>query len=600
MVVDELVAMLGYETKGEDKFRRFSQGMDRAAIGAKRMATAVVAAGAVAATAFAAVGAGMFRLAKEAAGPLDELVKFSDRVNVNIEPLQEWQFAAEQSGASSGEFQGALTTLSKNLAEVARGTGRAKLAFDDYGMSAKDANGNIKSADVVLAELAEKFKTLTDQQALDLGQKLGMTPGMITLLKSGTAEIDKLRKQARDSGLVFTEEEARNAERFNDSLNLFNRSIKAIRHRIGVEFLPVLADTIDSLQTWILENQALIRSQIELWTGRVVTGMRGFLSLIGRIGAAVDWVGGIIADMLRYISGNKINLDNWQGLLVFAGALAMAFKPALAAVSALFLLVDDLLTWKRGGKSVFGDILEFFSPENGATAGSGFADGFARGIKKLDESAGSLVSGIDWKGLGTRAGDAFMTGLGMLWDDLMSTSITFDWGDAGTDAGSKFGSAFFQAFSDLVTGFFNSLGMRATQAIQGAIGNALPDWLKDRNVTYSAPGNLSFPEAPPSVDRTAPNDNVSARPGETVSELQQLLLNAESNMARAGNDNAAASVESTVNDSRNQSVKVEVGGVTVTQAVQAPAAVGAAVGAAAASGARSSLPPSRISGGGGF
>ena len=362
MIIDELISILGYEVKGEDKARRFAAGMDSIAAKAKTMATVMVAAGTLAAGAVAAVGAGMFKMAKDAAGPLDDLVKFSDRVNVNIESLQEWQFAAEQSGASAGEFQGSIETLSKNLGEVARGTGRAKKAFDDYGLSAKDANGKIKSADVVMGELADKFQKLTDQQALDLGGKLGMTPGMITMLKSGRVEIEKLQDQARKNGLIFSEEDARNAERFNDALNLFDRSVKAIRHRIGVEFLPVLSDVMDGIQGWMQGNQELIRQNIKVWSGRVVSFMRDFIGVLipavtavgrfaGALVSAVGAVGRFVSEML----GLK---TEWAGVMLVLGAITAVVAPWLAAFGALVLIVEDFVVYLQGGESLIGAAID--------------------------------------------------------------------------------------------------------------------------------------------------------------------------------------------------------------------------------------------------
>ncbi|MFN3506213.1 MAG: phage tail tape measure protein [Allorhizobium sp.] len=570
MIIEKLVAELGWDLTGEADLRKFKGGMDMAAAGAARMATAVAAAGALAAGAIAAMGVGMFKLAKDAAGPLDELVKFSDRVNVNIEALQEWQFAAEQSGASAGEFQGAMETLSKNLGEVARGTGRAKKAFDDYGLSAKDSKGKIKSADVVLGELATKFQTLNDQQALDLGQKLGMTPGMITLLKSGTAEIDKLRQQARDNGLIFTEEEARNAERFNDSLNLFQRSIRAISHRIGVEFLPVLADGMDYLQGWIRENQTLIRSNIELWSGRVVSAMQGFLSLAGRIGTSLDQVGGYMANLLRFISANKIDLDNWQGLLVFAGALGAAFRPAIAAMAALFLIVDDLLAWGRGGKSVFGDMLEGISK-----LGEVDVDNLKGLIDTLAEGATLAAAGAGFA--------ALATGINPLTTSLAGLAIAF--------AGAKAALDFF----GVVKG---NLDQKIANTNAVANPRAQPGYIESAG--YDEQGRFIYMDGPSRrVDK--PSVNTTEGFTQDALDLKFMLQNAEENLAKMNAGQAGRALENTINDSRNQSVTVDVGGVHVTQSTDAPAAVGRAVGNAAAGAARSSgLPPSRIAGSGAF
>jgi len=53
MIVDELIALLGYETKGEGELRRFKDNLDETA---KRIGVLALAAGTIAAGAMAAFG----------------------------------------------------------------------------------------------------------------------------------------------------------------------------------------------------------------------------------------------------------------------------------------------------------------------------------------------------------------------------------------------------------------------------------------------------------------------------------------------------------------------------------------------------------------
>jgi len=70
-------------------------------------------------------------------------------------------------------------------------------------------------------------------------------------------------------------------------------------------------------------------------------------------------------------------------------------------------------------------------------------------------------------------------------------------------------------------------------------------------------------------------------------------------MAKMNAANATQSIENTVNDSRNQSVTVQVGGVTVQGVQNVTPQVGAAVGQAVGNAsANAATPPARLVGGG--
>ncbi len=169
MKIAELIAELGFDLKGEADLRRFEDGMRRAEVGLVGFVGKIEQFGKAAVLGISAIGvgigatvAGMFKLASDASKPLDDLLKFSNRVGGSIEELQQWQYAAGLAGASSGEFQTSVISMTRQLAEAARGTGRAKKALADYGLSAKDAKGKIKEPTAFLMELSDKFQKLSE------------------------------------------------------------------------------------------------------------------------------------------------------------------------------------------------------------------------------------------------------------------------------------------------------------------------------------------------------------------------------------------------------------------------------------------------------
>jgi hypothetical protein len=360
MIIEELAAVLGYKIEGEDNLKRFSDGIKEAGEGLKGFAQKASEYGRAAAIGIGAIGAaagaaliGAKSLVDGASKPLDDLVKTSRRIGVGFEALQEWGFAAEQAGSSTSEFASSAQMVGRNLAEAARGAGRAQAALEAYGLSATDAEGNVKSVESFLGELSDRFATLDDGQSLDLAAKVGITPGMLTLLKGGSEEIENIRQRARDLGLIFTEEQAAAAEVYNDTVNETTRAIGALKDSIALELMPVIQEIAETTRDWLMANREMLQSEILPWVQAFAEAARSVLNGIGGIVGAIDSVIQFIAALAG------IDLAKWDGLAIAVGLLLAAFAPWTAILIGLALAFDDVLKFINGESSYFGVAIDW-------------------------------------------------------------------------------------------------------------------------------------------------------------------------------------------------------------------------------------------------
>jgi len=354
-ILDELISILGFEVEGKENLDAFKRGLDDASKKSESFGASIAGAAKGAVAGLAAIGvavkgatAGMFAMANAAAGPLDEIVKASDRAGVAVEAMQELGFVAEQSGSSVGEMTNAVEMMSRRLAEAARGQGRAKTALEDYGLSATDAEGNIKNAADFMGELADVFQDISEAERLDLGRQLGLSRGLITMLAQGNDEIERLRQVARDAGLIFTDEDARNAEAYNDAMNLLTRTVRSMRDRIAIDLLPTLMSMIGGMQDWFTANREVIQQNVG-----------AFLERIARHARTITERGGEMADAM----------GRW--IWVF-GAVALAAWPLGRVIAGVAIAFDDFMTWwDDGGESFLGRFSEMLQSWG---ASSGVAD----------------------------------------------------------------------------------------------------------------------------------------------------------------------------------------------------------------------------------
>jgi len=155
----------------------------------------------------------------------DSIGKTADSIGVSTTFLQQYQFAAQQSGIETEQFNKALRFFSKGVGEAAQGTGLAKRAFEEMGLSIKDSNGQTKKSEDLFKEFFVSLESIQEPfernalLAQVFGAKVGIT--MANLIKDGSVAMEDLAASATG---VIPEDSIRQAEIFNDAMNELKRA----------------------------------------------------------------------------------------------------------------------------------------------------------------------------------------------------------------------------------------------------------------------------------------------------------------------------------------------------------------------------------------
>lgn len=175
--------------------------------------------------------AGVARLgnmAKESIEFADALGKTADKLGISTSALQEYQFAGERSGVTTNNVNTSLQRFTRRLGEAAQGEGVLLKVLEQYNIQLHDHQGNLRSAEDVLADYADVIQATDDkQERLRLTVKAFDQEGanMVNVLRDGSAGLEALREQARESGVVMDEELIRKAEIINDKWDTLSTTI---------------------------------------------------------------------------------------------------------------------------------------------------------------------------------------------------------------------------------------------------------------------------------------------------------------------------------------------------------------------------------------
>lgn len=189
------------------------------------------------------VGAAIGKI-RERLGAIDELAKTSDRLGISTEALSGLRLAAELTGAGVGSLDKGLEQFARRVSEASTGTGEAKDALEELGLSAQELK--TKTPDEAFKLVAGRFtnvKTQADRVRLayDLFGRAGTK--LVNTLALGADGLAKSAEEAKELGIAVSRPDAAKIEAVNDAVT----RMKAAWDGFANSFLILIAPALEGL-----------------------------------------------------------------------------------------------------------------------------------------------------------------------------------------------------------------------------------------------------------------------------------------------------------------------------------------------------------------
>ena len=235
--------------------------------------------------------AGLVGLAKGALDAGDKMYDLSKQTGVSVESLAKFKKAAATSGTDIDSVAKSLVKLSKTMLEASLGGKQQAGAFKALGIDVKDSSGQLKSADAVMLEVADRFKQMPDGVAKTaLSLKLFGRAGaeMIPLLDMGAQAIDKL-------SVKMTTAFAQKADAYSDKLAALSGKVGALGADLLIMLLPALDKITDAVTGAItafnnlpepVKNFAVAGAAVAIAWGPAAALVRGAIGIFAGAGVA--------------------------------------------------------------------------------------------------------------------------------------------------------------------------------------------------------------------------------------------------------------------------------------------------------------------------
>lgn len=277
--------------------------------------------------------AGLVGLAKGALDAGDKMHDLAQSTGVSVESLAKFKKAAATSGTDIDSVAKALIKLSKTMLEASVGSKQQEGAFKALGINVKDSSGQLKSADAVMLEVADRFKQMPDGVAKTaLSLKLFGRAGaeMIPLLDMGGAAIDKL-------SVKMTTAFADKADAYKDKLAMLSGKVGALGADLLILLLPALDKITDAVSGAVsafnglsepIKNFAMSSAALAIVWGPLTSVIRGAVGVFALLTTAETSAGAAAA---ASVPGYTAASGAMSGAAI-AGSRLVAVLSRLAAI----------------------------------------------------------------------------------------------------------------------------------------------------------------------------------------------------------------------------------------------------------------------------
>lgn len=362
-VIRSLLVRLGVKTDTKG-LARFNKGL-----GSIKRGMAVVGAGAV------VVSGAIVKMTLDAARAGDQLGKDAKRYDIAASSLQELAFVAERGGTSLGVLLKGLKKQSTFIFELSRGTKTYTEIADQLNVSYADLKA-LKPEDQFTL-MADRLGTLTDstkQQAIasQLWGRAGIE--LLSIINDEATSIADLRAEAQRIGFVMSDEMIAQSELLQDNILDNKLAFVGLRNTLSEVLLPEANRLLNWTKEMVVADKDLIKSKVAEWAEKIVDGVQDLWQWFKRVDDFVQKnIGGwgpilkvvlaimgvialvtIAAPFITAAAGiASMIAAGTTAVLVIGGMLLVALGLA-EAFTASFLVVDDIMTFLRGGDSVLG------------------------------------------------------------------------------------------------------------------------------------------------------------------------------------------------------------------------------------------------------
>lgn len=305
-LLDEIFIALGFKVD-DKKVKQFDNNIKTTVSSLKRMV--VIAAGAVTA---------LDRLTNSLLKANQAYISFNQQTGLSIESMNRLIGAGMLANynLTPETMMSSIQALQSNLAAISIGQGNIA-PFQLLGISPVG-----KNATQIIEELRVALQGVDEAMAVNIIQQMGLSPEMLSLLRLSTKEMQRF--EAMTKQFQLTPEQRNALNKFAMDMRLVHIEMAYLKDKVLISIAPHLI--------------------------KFLSNFNKILELMFQYKEVLAWLG---------VSGVAAIMKMDKAVKVLGVTINATFGKWLAALTAIYLILEDLAVWRSGGQSLIGDLYKW-------------------------------------------------------------------------------------------------------------------------------------------------------------------------------------------------------------------------------------------------
>lgn len=316
----------------------------------------------------AVAAAGLVGMAVKAGLAADDLNTLAAQSGFSTELIQQWQYASDRIDVSVDTIISAAQKMKKNMNSTST---EVQSAWDRLGISVRDGSGQFRDADVVFDEVLQRLSQIPNETERDVlamtlfGKKADELAGLID---DGGAALREMGQEAKDAGLILSQDALDGANAFNDGIDMLKAKASAAFMEAGASLatslIPALSDLVD-IMSRVLEFIGSLDGRILkfiLTITMIVATIAPIAKAISSISTAVSGITKV-ANLFSATAGNSVYATflKWSIIII----------AVVAAITALIAVISVLTGKGQEVNQTLGNLSQVGSSSIGSVTGAG-------------------------------------------------------------------------------------------------------------------------------------------------------------------------------------------------------------------------------------
>lgn len=206
----------------------------------------------------------------------DKLDKLNKRLGASTEFLSQMQHAAKLSGIEFNQFTMGVQRMTRRIAEAGVGTGEAKKALEELGMSGQNlARLSIEEQFYAVADALKSVENPADRVRLAMKFFDSEGVSLIQMMGDGSKGLKEMAAEADRLGITLDQKTAQAMARANDEITRAQASLQGGLTQVSAALAPLIGEIADNFTRSALEANG--------FADEITKGMQGAASVVGAV-----------------------------------------------------------------------------------------------------------------------------------------------------------------------------------------------------------------------------------------------------------------------------------------------------------------------------